>query len=709
MSRQGLSSRLIHITFVLFFFQALVISIRAEIVPPGDALRVAGNFIYELRMQGDLQTDIATSIHTVRGPYDAPQLYIVNVGSAGFIVVAGETEVYPILGWSLKGAFNDESIPPSFTAWMTSYTTQIDYIRSEGLQGDAAIADAWSRYLTDPAQYSPTLQIESQPVGPLLTCQWNQNNYYNAYCPTDPDGPGGRALAGCVATAMGQVMYYYRHPQTGVGSSAYFHPNYGTLSVNHGNTQYKWNEMSNLATAKGHQAVAELLYHLGVAVDMNYGPNASGAYSSNAAAALIDHFGYDQSLYLAYKNNHTDASWATLLRNNLDAGHPMYYHGYGSGGHAFNVDGYQNNTHFHFNWGWGGAYDGYFFLSSLNPGSNSFTSGQGAIVNFKPAASGYPLNCTGNQTATSLTGSIEDGSGPIAPYQNNLNCSYLIQPSGLVSRVEIKFQRFSTQSNQDIVYIHDGDNQNAPVLATISGDTIFPLIVTTGGSAYIRFVTNGSVSSGGWYLTYEGFRPVFCQNLQTFTSPSGLFDDGSGQNIPYNNNTNCKFLINTGTQQPVEATFNYFSLEDGKDYLRVYDPSTIPSTLLTQLTGQTLPSPVTGSKGQLMFIFYTDSDNPDTGWEISYTTLTGMDEVAVVAPLIFPNPATGHVNIRFSQPHPSSTLLLHDLSGRLVRALALVGNDARGFEADLSGIAPGVYLITTGTDGQTRPAKLIIR
>lgn len=709
MSRPEKSRRFYFMVLWLWIWPALMTPALAEVVPSADALRVAANFITELRMRGEIQADLTATLHAVNGSPDAPQFYIVNLSQYGFVLISGESEVYPVLGWSLNGAYSDHSLPPSLMAWLEGYADQIDHIRSEGLKGDAAIAEAWSMYLSDYELFNPLLQIESQPVGPLLTCKWNQNNYYNALCPTDPDGPGGRALAGCVATAMGQVMYYYRYPQTGNGSSTYYHPSYGNLSVNHGNTTYKWNEMGDLANAKGHLAIAELLYHLGVSVQMNYGPNASGAYSSNAATALIQRFGYDPSLNLAYKNSHTDVSWSALLRNNLDAGHPMYYHGYGSGGHAFNVDGYQNTTHFHFNWGWGGAYDGYFYLTSLNPGSNDFTNGQGAIVNFKPPASSYPTYCTANETVTSLSGSLADGSGPIANYQNNNNCTYLIQPTGLVSRIEIKFRRFSTESANDVVYIHDGANQNAPLLATIHGDTIFPTIITTGGSAFIRFVTNGSVTQNGWYLTYEGFRPMFCQNLQTFTGSSGIFDDGSGQGIPYNNNTNCKYLIQTGTQQPVVATFNYFSLEDGKDYLRVYDPTTIPSTLLAQLTGNTIPAPVTGPKGQLMLIFYTDSDNPDNGWEVSYQSMTGMDQVQEPAFNVYPNPASGRVIIRTRELLTDSHLKLQDLTGRTIRNYHLQSQGEAETSLDLQGISPGIYLINMANGQGNSVVRLIIR
>jgi len=110
-----------------------------------------------------------------------------------------------------------------------------------------------------------------------------------------------------------------------------------------------------------------------------------GAYSEDEAQELTNYFGYDQSLELVYMDDYAYDDWKLLLQSQIDAGQPMYYHGFGSGGHAFNVDGYQDTMFFHFNWGWGGSYNGYFHLFNLNPGGNTFSYGQGVIINFIPA------------------------------------------------------------------------------------------------------------------------------------------------------------------------------------------------------------------------------------------------------------------------------------------------------------------------------------
>ena len=101
-----------------------------------------------------------------------------------------------------------------------------------------------------------------------------------------------------------------------------------------------------------------------------------------SAQALISNFKYHPNTTLLQKDNYTETEWDNILMDNLNHQRPMYYDGYGTGGHAFNVDGYQGTNYFHFNWGWSGSFNGYFYLNNLNPGGDNFTNGQGAIVGF---------------------------------------------------------------------------------------------------------------------------------------------------------------------------------------------------------------------------------------------------------------------------------------------------------------------------------------
>ncbi len=692
----------------LFFGIILFTGVSARQVPVSVAQAVAGNFMQELVAGGDHTGEADITLFSIIHQQGDTLLYVFNVHDQGFIIVAAEDEVYPILGYSSQGAFGLEEMPPALVEWLEAYKKQILYIRTKGLTGDGSIRAVWQHYAAPSDVFTPGL-LKSNGVEPLITSHWDQGTYYNTYCPSDAMGPGGRALAGCVAVAMAQVMYYYRYPQTGTGSSSYYHWDYGLLSANYSSTTYRWDEMGNISDPKSHQAIAELLSHVGISVEMNYGPTSSGAYSHTAAQALKNYFGYDPSLTLEYKNSYSENSWTNLLKANLDAGQPMYYNGFGSGGHAFNVDGYQNVNHFHFNWGWGGSYDGYFYLNSLHPGSNDFTSGQGAIVNFKPAMLAYPYYCAGSKMITGVAGTLEDGSGPVEDYQNLTDCSWLIEPNAMIDHIDISFIRFNTQAGSDILYIYDGEDATAPLLASISGDTLFPVVTTTGNKAFLRFVSNGSISQQGWLISYEAFFPVFCTNMQLFADPVGVFDDGSGTNL-YNSNTNCKYMIEPPPGNDfITLSFNYFSLEDGKDILRVFDPTTSPSILLGIFTGDAIPPDITASNGQMMLIFISDQVNNDMGWEVSYTSTVGIREAEQTVISLYPNPASDEVIIRYGDDISSLVVSLQDMTGKCVGETVMRQLSEKELRMDLSGISEGIYLLRALDGNQAWQQKIIIK
>lgn len=235
---------------------------------------------------------------------------------------------------------------------------------------------------------------------PLMTTKWNQSPYYNALCPAN-------SVTGCVATAMAQIMKYWNYPAKGTGFHSYNHPTYGTLSANFGGTTYQWSSMPNTVNS-ANNAVATLMYHCGVSVNMDYSPQSSGAYviqdsptpQACSEYALKTYFGYRSTLQGVQRNNYNQTQWINLLKIELNAGRPVLYAGFGSGGgHAFVCDGYDNNNFFHFNWGWGGSSDGYFQTSALNPGSlgtgggsGGFNSDQQVVIGIQPPSGGVPQN-----------------------------------------------------------------------------------------------------------------------------------------------------------------------------------------------------------------------------------------------------------------------------------------------------------------------------
>jgi len=326
---------------------------------------------------------------------ETADFYILRFEPAGFILVAGDDKSIPILGYALDSEF-PMGEPPAHVKWyLDQYSRNLQEIRQ---QQDLRVDGTWAALRRgDFSAYT-----FSRDVAPLTSTSWDQDYPYNYYCPADASGPGGRVYAGCVATAMAQVMKKWNHPTTGQGSHSYYASGYGTQSANFGATTYNWAGMPNSITTVNTE-IATLLYHCGVAVDMMYAPDGSGAYGSDARNALVNYFRYNNSAQYLDASSYTSSTWATMLRSDLDLGRPIFYRGQGpSGGHAFVLDGYQGTNSFHFNWGWSGYYNGYFYLTNLNPGTHTFTQYQGAIMYVYPVSQSI------------LTGTVTSGGSPLS-------------------------------------------------------------------------------------------------------------------------------------------------------------------------------------------------------------------------------------------------------------------------------------------------------
>lgn len=319
--------------------------------------------------------------------------YVFNISNAtGFVIVAGDDAIIPILGYSGESNFDPKNIPENAAKWLEGYKKEISFIISHHIPAADGIKNQWMRLKANGALYNKPAGTVS--VNPLVQTKWDQLPNYNALCP-------GGSVTGCVATAMAQVMRYWSYPVTGTGFHSYNPPNngYGTLSANFGNTTYEWANMP-LQLAGPNTAVATLMYHAGVSVDMNYSPESSGAYVITAQSPVINcaeyalktYFGYRSTMQGLQRVNYTDPQWIALLKADLDAARPIIYAGFGNGGgHCFVTDGYDNNDLFHFNWGWSGQFNGYFQIDALNPGgvgtgggAGGYNSGHQAVIGIQP-------------------------------------------------------------------------------------------------------------------------------------------------------------------------------------------------------------------------------------------------------------------------------------------------------------------------------------
>jgi len=370
---------------------AMPVAVHAKRVDSDKAKKLAQNFV-ESKRGSWAKADIRLK-HTAKKrkqkQEETARYYVFSVNEAqggGFVIVAGDDAVKPVLGYSDNGNYDENNLPPNFAYWMDFLEEQIAWAQEQGLE------------------QSETVQQEWEAVSPLIKTQWNQSAPYNNMAPIWNGSP---SYTGCVATAMAQIMKYYNHPAQGSGSSqAYTTTTLGISipSVNFSETSYDWYSMQNTyssstASTPENDAVATLMYHAGVSVKMNYSPNSSGAPSSNVVTALKTYFGYDESIQQKQRQSYNDADWEAMLMQQVNVGMPVYYSGSNSAsGHAFILDGYDNTGKFHFNWGWGGRYNGYFVTTALNPGTGGVGAGSGTynqeqavIINIIPKNAPAPI------------------------------------------------------------------------------------------------------------------------------------------------------------------------------------------------------------------------------------------------------------------------------------------------------------------------------
>jgi hypothetical protein len=507
-------------------------------------------------------------------------------------------------------------------------------------------------------------------------------------------------------------MYYWRYPLQGVGSHTDSYINYGTLSANFGTTTYNWNAMTNSCVGTD-SAIATLIYHCGVAVNMDYGVSGSSAAMTSAVTAFKNYFKYT-AVSSANKSSYTWAAWDTLIASQLNLHYAVIYSGQDptAGGHAWVCDGYQFNGSryfFHFNWGWSGSSDGYYYTDNLNPSGMDFYEYNSIIYNIYPP-SGYPYYCSGTtETLTSPVGTFEDGSGPATDYQNNDNCSWLIYPY-CGGHINLTFNNFSTAPGDSLI-VYNGSNASAPVLHAYcgidTGSALPTAISSTSPTVFLKFVSDGSGTAAGWKISYTTTFPVFCSSLTTLTAASGSFSNGSGA-CNYDNNTNCKWLIKPTGAATVTLNFSSFNTQKTNDYVKITDNA---SHVLGIFSGDTIPPAVTSTNGQMLVMFTTDASVTAPGWSASYSSTSGLEEYNSIKELaVYPNPAKDEMHISFiAEGIDHATLEIIDLAGQIVYLQKVnCSNGAFSKDINISDYAKGIYNLRILTSREAVNKKIVV-
>jgi PKD repeat protein len=389
--------------FITVMLLALYFYGNASTISVSNAQTVAVNF-YKLTYNTG-HTAITAALNYTKTETDGTvDFYVFNITPGhAFVIVAAQSNVSPILGYSAESSFSSSNIQGiGLVNWMQHTANQVHVMVLNNISADPRTPTLWSAYQvgTNPGS------LKGTGVGPLTTTTWNQDPYYNQYCPYDATN-GGTSVTGCVATAMAQIMKYWAYPPQGKGSYTYTDDiangdtyNIGTLSANFGTTTYPWASMPLNLT--GYNVFVDtLMYQCGVAVAMDYSALESSSYAwypgTHACAfnAFKWYFGYDSlSIQNVEESQYPLANWTALIENELNESRVVLYSGTDTlnpaeGGHCWVCDGYDVNNNLHMNWGWGGYDNGYFAIPNLDPASTgyNFSGEESAVIGIQPPTS----------------------------------------------------------------------------------------------------------------------------------------------------------------------------------------------------------------------------------------------------------------------------------------------------------------------------------
>lgn len=401
--------RLLHIQFLLVLLLALGFSpLQAKRITQWQAQQQAYSF-WGKQMPQKAKAKSRTA--TTASPSDA--YYVFNNDAGGFVIIAGDDAVTPVLGYTSTGSFDAENLPDGLKDLLKSYERQI-----------AALGD---NYVAN--QTATRTAFTGEKL--LKTAKWNQMAPFNKYTPNN-------YVTGCVATAGAIVMKHYGYPAKGTGSHSYTW-NGQTLTANFEH-DYDWASMpakydgTNDADFDG---VARLMADLGVAVEMNYAKDGSGSYIGDLVTALQKYYGYSKLSHLMAIEDVGAEAWNSRLREEIDANRPVLYAASdpARGGHAFVIDGYKDES-FSVNWGWGGYCDGFYQIGALNPESAGKPTGdkynvdQSAVFGMEPSDGTEKISSLGFRKVTGLLQSMNMNITDVKKGQNGVIFSVPIGNTG---------------------------------------------------------------------------------------------------------------------------------------------------------------------------------------------------------------------------------------------------------------------------------------
>ena len=694
-----------HLLFAACF--CIVTCGTAQPVPETEAMGIAARFL-SAQTGLHVQKSAMQCAYTVAAlDNDAPLFYVFN-GENAFVVVSAEKRTKSVLAYSTSQNFDPENIIPPVRMWLDSYRRQIQAAR---LSGQSCL-QTWGE---------DSIRIVEE-VAPMTESRWGQGIPYNYFCPKDDKGRNERCATGCVATAMAQLMYHFRWPESGTGSYSYVHEDYGRLSADFGSSRYEYRKMCD-RPSQPNAAASLLINHCGVAVDMVYGPNSSGMYNHKAAYAMRTYFKYSPETKYIFRDSNGMAhdsiqqvpyplDWDSVVVAHLKKRIPVYYAGWSkpwTDGHGFVCDGYQKfsdgRCFFHFNFGWEGQADGYFHTGDLTPGSYNFNLAQEVIVNAVPDTQAYTYppaqSASGECTLTHRTGSFENGGTGFASCTPGADYTWHIRPD-LDSISQLNVQLHVQLMAGDTLRISSSDKNFSGMTLTATDTTlqISPKIKVMD----IRLTTAADSRSLGVHGSYEAVYPEFCTTTRPVTKATATISDGS-EELDYNNNTRCRTIINLKNYAGINLKFHYLETEKERDVLRFYDYND-SNRLLLELSGRLGGDSLFFLNSNFVIVeFVSDDSITDKGWSFTYTaSKAGLAETGAEQLRIWPNPAQTELHIENISGASIGEIRLTDLTGRLLQRRTA---ESGQLTLHVSDLPKGLYLLHIRNGQGTQVYKFV--
>ena len=371
---------------ILFILSRLIpAGLLADGVSPEQARRIAENFMSNSRPAALRAAGTQVSLRWdgrqpgTRAAQDQAAFYVFENASGGFVIVAGEDSVEPILGYSDSGRFVTDDMPAGVAAWFDYIRGGVEHMRARRAAAPAEVRTAWSRAVSGAT--APT------GGGVLLeTANWDQTGPYNLLCSQYIGYP---VYTGCVATAAAIVMRYHRWPERSHGSLNDYSfgrkYDWDNMLLNYYSFYYPEDEIYSTDTQEQRNAVAQLMLDCGIMSKMSYGSyytDGSSAVTSDAILGLTEYMYYDKGIEILERDSHSRADFLSRLKNNINTCGPAIISGTTAAisGHAFVIDGYDASDRIHINWGWGGSNNGYYAV----PDFGDYTVNQVIFLGIRP-------------------------------------------------------------------------------------------------------------------------------------------------------------------------------------------------------------------------------------------------------------------------------------------------------------------------------------